>query len=298
MPESAGLLLLHLRRGLRVQLAGEGLPRYLPEATRDTHAHTGHHVPGSAMCHVPLEGPSTCTRATWRLSHLHTRDVASASPAHTLTWPLPHLHIHGPCFTVHVTWPLSLVQPAPPQRHRGMGRAAWILGAAFSPAPRAPGPAMSRGPNSHTASHHFPAWGLGLPLHEEGDRWSQPTSLSPPDHPGSPTLATPGHRPAPEPRAWHPVPTWPCRWPPCKHATMSPGRSRRAGWECAPGPPGAPRWASHPLRCDGGKDSGSPAVSGASLWLQTWTSAWRNAVSRPASTPPGATPATVTGAGA
>lgn len=129
--------------------------------------------------HLHTRGPCLTVHPMWPLPHLHTRDVAP-----------PHLHTRGPCLTIHVTWTLSLVQPAPPQRHREMGRAAWILGAAFFPAPSAPGPAMSRGPNSHTASHHFPAWGLWLPLHEEGDRWSQPASLSPPGHPGSPTLAT------------------------------------------------------------------------------------------------------------
>ena len=302
---------------------------------RGTHRHTQGAMLQGALCRVPPEGLSTCTRVAWPLPHhtrgvapasphtrevapssphtrrgpfltthavwplphhtrsvapaapytqrgpfltcthmacltcTHvacltcTRDVAPASPAHT--WPLPPLHAHEvarltcthvACLTcTHVTpaspahmWPCPprehMQSPLPPLHTRRPRlpcahmkwprlaiRAMWPLpplhacdiapasratgpspetqgggrqgpgswAAAFSPAPSAPGPAVSRGPDSHTASHCLPAWGPWLPLHEEGDGWSQPASPTPrpsrlPD-PGH----CPGHKPTPEP---------------------------------------------------------------------------------------------------
>ena len=89
-----------------------------------THRHTQGAMLQGALCRVPPRGAEhlhtrnvapaspytrrgpclTCTHVapaspahTWPLPHLHTRDVAPASPAHT--WPLPHLHTRGPCLT-------------------------------------------------------------------------------------------------------------------------------------------------------------------------------------------------------
>ena len=100
---------------------------------RGTHRHTQGAMLQGALCRVPPEGLSTCTRVAWPLPH-HTRGVAPAAP-HARRGPCLTTHTRGsPFLTTHTAWPLPhhtcSVAPAAPYMRCGPCRtihAAWPL---------------------------------------------------------------------------------------------------------------------------------------------------------------------------